>query len=128
MATPLTTTNPTASAPNGVAGFFSFLSGALGNAVGQIASNALAEQNARSQAKVQAILNANHAVNPATGPNDPAAAQNAANRTFLEKFLPSSMLYNTDQSGVKTPTMTYYGIIAGVGLLFVLIVVRLIRR
>jgi len=112
-----TPTNPPASAPNGVGGFFGFLGSMAGQIVGSIATNKLNEEQARSTAKVQSILNDNHVLNKATGPNDPNAAQNAANRSFLEKFLPDSMLYNTtsDTSGAvisRTPTALYYVVIA----------------
>src|SRR3954462_3007317 len=90
-----TPTNPTAYAPNGIGGFFAYLGGLAGQVVQGVASNRLAESTARSNARVQSILNQNHALNPSTGANDPNAAQNAANRSFLERFLPSSMLYNT---------------------------------
>lgn len=120
--------NPPAAAPNGVMSFFGFLGNALGQGVSNLAANSLAEMNAKSQAKVQAMLNANHQINPATGPNDPNAAQTAANRTFLEKFLPSTMLYKKDASGVQTPTPFYYAFMAGLVLLVVLVIVRLFRR
>lgn len=110
-----TPTNPPASAPNGISGFFSYLGGIAGQVVQGVATNRLNESTARSNARVQSILNANHTLNPATGPNDPNAAQNAANRSFLERFLPTSMLYNTstDESGnvSRSPTVVYYAVI-----------------
>lgn len=121
-------TNPPAMAQNGVMSFFSYLGSALGQGVTNLSANALAEMNAKSTARVQAMLNGNHAINPATGANDPNAAQTAANRTFLEKFLPSTMLYNTDKSGVRTPTGIYYALVAGGIILVVLLIVRLIRK
>lgn len=125
----LNATNPVAAAPNGIAGFFSMVGGMLGQAGTAVAQNLMAEQNARSTAKVQKILNDNHKINPSTGANDPNAAQTAANRTFLEKFLPSEMLYKTDvTTGARTMTPVFYAVIAGLGLLVVLIIVKLLRR
>lgn len=118
------TTNPPATASNALSSFLGF----LGGVAGTLASGKLAEEQARSAAKVQAILNANHAVNPATGPNDPAAAQAAANRSFLEKYLPAEMLFSTDAAGVRTPKLTYYVVLGSVLLVFLLVLRRIMRK
>jgi|SRR6478736_8414480 len=121
-------TNPPAQAPNGVAGFFSFLGGIVGTAASAVATDQLAIMDARNKAKVQQILNDGHAINGAIGANDPNAAQLAANKTFLERFLPDTMLYTTttDPTGKvtsRTPTFVYY-IVIGALLLGALLLAR----
>jgi hypothetical protein len=125
-------TNPPASAPNGVGGFFSFIGGLAGQIVQGVATNKLNESTARSTARIQETLNANHQLNPATGANDPNAAQNAANRSFLEKFLPASMLYNTttDSEGnvSRAPTVVWYVVLAVIFLGSFWLAKRFLRR
>lgn len=122
-------TNPPAQAQNGLASFWSFLGGAVGDVTQTYLSGQLAKQNARDTAAVQSILNKNHELNPATGSNDPAAAQVAANRSFLEKFLPSSMLYQKDvATGQSTPSPFYYLIMAALAVAAVVLIIRLFRK
>ena len=121
--------NPPASAPNAIGSFFGFLGQLAQGASSALARNAVSELNARSNAKVQRILNQNHQANPATGPNDPVAAQTAANRTFLERWLPSSMLYQTDADGSnKRPTVIYYAIMVGLLIALFVLIRRLFRK
>lgn len=124
-----TPTNPTSTSPQGLGSFFSYLGNLAATVGGTLAANKLNEATAASNARIQAMLNANHQVNPATGANDPTDAQRAANRSFLEKFLPSSMLYETDPlTQNKTPSGFYYLIMAGLAALLVLFVIRMFRR
>lgn len=120
--------NPTTTNPGGLNSFFSFLGQSLGAVASVRLQNYLDETTAASAAKQQALLNSYHAANPSTGPNNPAAAQAAANRTFLEKYLPPSLLYSTDSGGVKTFSPWYYLIVLGLLVGLVLILRRAFRR
>lgn len=129
MPTAAITTNPPAQASNGIGAFFGFLGQTLGTIGSAKLDDYLTIEKARTDAKVQQITNQNHALNPATGANDPAAAQRAANRTFLEKFLPPTLLYDKDPvSGVQSPSRWYYLVMAGLAVLAVLFIVRMFRR
>lgn len=123
--------NPTTTTQGGLSSLFQFFGKTLGTAAGAVGSNALsnflAEQTAKSQAKTQEMLNRYHLANPSTGPNDPQDAQRAANRTFLERYLPSDLLYTTDAGGVRKFTVTYF-VIVGVLLLGLFFVLRKIFR
>jgi len=122
-----TASSPAAAATGSIASFFGFLGDTVKAVAPVLVGNQLAIAQARTDAKVQALLNQNHAVNPATGPNDPNAALKAADKTFLEKFLPTSMLYNTDSLGNKTPAFGYYAIMGIILLIGVLFVKRILR-
>lgn len=124
-----TPTNPPAEAPNGISGFFSYLGQLAAPIVNATVAGAADKITAKTNASIQAMYNKNHLINPATGPNDTSAAQAAANRTFLEKFLPSSMLYDTDaETGAQSPSGFYYLIMGGLVLLLVLFLIRMFRR
>lgn len=55
----------------------------------------VAKANAAAQAKLDALKNKNATL----GPNDPKAAQEEANKTLMQKWLPSSMA-GTNSNGI----------------------------
>jgi hypothetical protein len=120
--------NPPVVAQNNLQSFFGFLSNIASPLIAGKLQNEANESAARSAARVQQVMNKYHQVDPSLGANDPKAAQAAANRTFLERFLPTSMLYQVDTvTGSKTPSMTYYVVMGGLLILLVVFVRRLLR-
>lgn len=87
---------------------------------------------AKLNADTQARLNSYSAVNPSLGAVNPAAATAVANQTLIQKWLPGGSptagAPATGQQAVTQIDLVKYGIIAGVGLLIILIVVKLFRK
>lgn len=119
--------NPVAVNPGGLSSFFNFLGTVLNNAkplTDAYLTGEVAKQNARTQADVQSIINRNHNLNPSTGANDPKAAAVAADKTFLDTYLPPQMLYTTDAGGVRKLSPVYYLVV----LFLVLALVWFVRK
>jgi hypothetical protein len=87
---------------------------------------------AEKTAEAQAQLNAYNRVNPSLGPVNPYAAQQEANKTLPQKFLPSgSPVVGTPDTGTGSVTMRQellkWGMLALLGVLFFILVRKAIR-
>lgn len=99
-------TNLTQPAPNG--NLAQNIFGWLGNVATQLGGVVVDNQIALSNGKTQAKLNQYHAQDPSTGPNNPQAAQVYANKTLLDRYLPTSFIYSKDASGNQVFGIGYY--------------------
>lgn len=121
--------NPVSQSGGGLSSFFQFLGNVVGTVGSSAVTNYVAERDATSRAKQQAMLNRYHDANPSLGPNSPGAAQTYANQTFLERYLPAGMLYNVDPvTKEKKMSVVYWVILGGLAFSAFFLIRRLFRK
>lgn len=105
--------------------FFSTVRDLGGSYLTQQGQLAIAKANADAQAR----LNGYALVNPSLGPVNPAAAQAEANKTWIQRMLPTGSPTVGAPSAGSAPGSILPYILYGAGVLFVvLLLVKLLRK